>query len=159
MWKTLTAKSNWLPVAYRLFQGKRYTRLMFSVCVCLLVSERCGCVHLCVRERKRERQSAHTCCRSHVNLHAWVVNSPPKVTSAPDSSHFSIKSLCERPLAPSTRWKKCTPCQCTYKSFPKQEHNFTPLRCLWIHTHFRSRRCTCNYRCRVKNNNYCRRSP
>lgn len=46
MWKTLTAKSKWLPGAYHLLQGERYALLLFGVCTCFLGV----CTSLCVCE-------------------------------------------------------------------------------------------------------------
>lgn len=154
MWKTLTAKSSWLPVAYRLFQGKRYTRLIFCVCVCLFVCEHVVrvwmqvCLHTSLCARESVRYGVCIC----VTAHMWICTHGLQILLLKSLQHL----IRHTPQSnPAELWATIS----TYKSLPKQEHNFTPLRGLQTQTHFRSRRCTCNYRCRVKNNNYCWRSP
>lgn len=61
MWKTLTAKSNWLPVAYHLFQGKK-VHSACDWCACWFAHQYVVrvwmqlylCESLCVCERETE---------------------------------------------------------------------------------------------------------
>ena len=82
MWKTLTAKSKWLPGAYRLLQGEK-VRSAHVCCAHLFVGVRacvrvCVCVLVCVCEG--ENVNLYMCCKFSL------------VTAASDSSHFSIQS-------------------------------------------------------------------
>lgn len=133
MWKTLTAKSNWLPVAYHLFQGEKGT-LSSRLCVwrtCLFVCEHAeksadASVDLWEKEWEMELRVRVAVLVRICN--ARTAKSPSKLTSAPDSSHFLNQipaKDCERPLAPPTRWggkkKPELPVNARIKSLSKGE--------------------------------------
>lgn len=68
MWKTLTAKCNWLPVAYHLFQGveKKCTQRAFGVLVSIWLGRRCSRISVDLCERNNDRDTLGTHTAAHV---------------------------------------------------------------------------------------------
>lgn len=69
MWKTLTANSNWLPVAYRLFQGmekKKRALHAFGVLVSIWLGRRCSRISVDLCERINDRDTVGTHTAAHV---------------------------------------------------------------------------------------------